>query len=164
MCGSQIEDLKLQRSCATFHETSFAGGSGSEICNFQSEIPQRKRLIHHSSVSLGRKKDLPTIGPALSPAAMPRLFDTKEIKEALKDLPAWEVEGKTIERVFEFEDFALAIDFVNGVAELAEDAEHHPDIDVRYNKVRLVLSTHSKGGLTDMDFDLAEKIDTLVDD
>lgn len=98
------------------------------------------------------------------PRLMPRLYDNKEIKEALKDLPAWEVEGKNIERTFEFEDFAQAIDFVNGLAELAEDAEHHPDFDVRYNKVRVILSTHSKGGLTDMDFDLAEKIDTLVDD
>jgi 4a-hydroxytetrahydrobiopterin dehydratase len=95
---------------------------------------------------------------------MPRLFDNKEIKEALKELPAWEVEGKALERTFEFEDFAQAIDFVNGLAELAEDADHHPDIDVRYNKVRVILSTHSKGGLTEMDFDLAEKIDTLVDD
>lgn len=95
---------------------------------------------------------------------MARLFDAKEIKEAIKDLPAWEVEGKQIERVFEFDDFSMAIDFVNGVAELAEEAEHHPDIDVRYNKVRIILSTHSKGGITDLDFDLAEKIDTLVDD
>lgn len=95
---------------------------------------------------------------------MSRLLEAKEIKEALKDLPHWEQEGKTIERTLEFEDFSQAMDFVNGVAELAEDAGHHPDIDIRYNKVRLILSTHSKGGLTDNDFDLAEKIDTLVDD
>lgn len=118
----------------------------------------------HPPPSPRGKKELPSNCSTLSPATMPRLFDNKEIKEALKDLPAWEVEGKNIERVFEFEDFAQSIDFVNGVAELAEDAEHHPDIDVRYNKVRVVLSTHSKGGLTDLDFDLAEKIDTLVDD
>src|SRR5687768_8926210 len=101
-------------------------------------------------------------GPAIA-RTMPRLYDNKEIKEAMKDLPTWEVEGKSIERTFEFEDFALAIDFVNGVAEVAEEAEHHPDMDIRFNKVRVILSTHSKGGLTDMDFDLAEKIDTLVD-
>ena len=59
------------------------------------------------------------------------------------------------------DDFADAIDFVNAVAEVAEDEEHHPDIDIRYNKVRLVLSTHSKGGLTELDFGLAERIDTL---
>lgn len=95
---------------------------------------------------------------------MPRLYDAKEIKDAIKGLPTWEVEGKTIERTFDFDDFSLAIDFVNGVAELAEEAEHHPDIDIRYNKVRIILSTHSKGGLTELDFDVAEKIDTLVDD
>jgi len=55
---------------------------------------------------------------------------------------------------FEFDDFTDAIDFVNSVAEVAEEEEHHPDIDIRFNKVRLVLSTHSKGGLTDLDFAL----------
>lgn len=94
---------------------------------------------------------------------MPRIYDAKEIKEAIKELPLWEVEGKAIERTFEFDDFEQSIDFVNGVAELAAEADHHPDIDIRYCKVRLVLSTHSKGGLTDLDFDLAEKLDTLVD-
>lgn len=94
---------------------------------------------------------------------MPQLFDSKEIKAALKDLPEWELEGKTIERTVEFDDFAQAIDFVNGVAELAEELEHHPDMDIRFNKVRLILSTHSKGGLTEADFDLAERIGNLVD-
>jgi 4a-hydroxytetrahydrobiopterin dehydratase len=113
---------------------------------------------------LGIEKEFAMHAVHAIPPPMPRLYDSKEIKEAIKDLPAWEVEGKNIERTFEFEDFAQAIDFVNGIAELAEEADHHPDFDVRYNKVRVVLSTHSKGGLTDMDFDLAEKIDTLVDD
>jgi 4a-hydroxytetrahydrobiopterin dehydratase len=106
----------------------------------------------------------PIISQLHNPAVhMPRLYETKEIKAAIKDLPEWEVEGKSIERTFEFDDFAQAIDFVNGVAELAEDNEHHPDMDIRFSKVRVILSTHSKGGLTDLDFDLAEKIDTLVD-
>ena len=95
---------------------------------------------------------------------MAQCYDAQEIKEAIKEIPAWEVEGKTIERTFEFDDFTRAMDFVNGVAELAEEEDHHPDIDIRYNKVRLVLSTHSKGGLTELDFALAGKIDTLVDD
>ena len=96
--------------------------------------------------------------------AMANVFSAKEIKDALKDLPQWEAEGKAIERTFEFEEFTEAIDFVNGVAELAEEAEHHPDIEIHFNKVRLILSTHSKGGVTDMDIDLAEKIDTLIDE
>jgi 4a-hydroxytetrahydrobiopterin dehydratase len=53
---------------------------------------------------------------------------------------------------------------VNGVAEIAEEDDHHPDIDIRYSKVTLRLSTHSEGGLTDLDFEVAEKIDTLVDE
>ncbi len=94
---------------------------------------------------------------------MSSILSAKEIKEAIKDLPEWDVEGKAIVRVFEFDDFEQAIDFVNGVAELAEDADHHPDMDIRYNKVRVILSTHSKGGITESDFDLAERLDTLVD-
>ena len=85
------------------------------------------------------------------------------LKERMKKIPEWELEKKHIERTFEFDDFADAIDFVNAVAEVAEEEEHHPDIDIRYNKVRLVLSTHSKGGLTELDFGLAERIDTLAE-
>ena len=93
---------------------------------------------------------------------MADLIKAEEAKERLKKIPEWELEKKHIERTFEFDDFADAIDFVNAIAEVAEDEEHHPDIDIRYNKVRLVLSTHSKGGLTELDFALAERIDTLV--
>lgn len=92
---------------------------------------------------------------------MSEILSTGDIKQELKRVPEWELDKKHIERTFEFDDFTQAIDFVNAVAEIAEEEEHHPDIDVRYNKVRLVLSTHSEGGLTSQDFDLAEKIDTL---
>jgi 4a-hydroxytetrahydrobiopterin dehydratase len=92
---------------------------------------------------------------------MADLMKAAELKDRLKKIPEWELEKKHIERTFEFDDFADAIDFVNAVAEVAEDEEHHPDIDIRYNKVRLILSTHSKGGLTELDFALAERIDTL---
>jgi 4a-hydroxytetrahydrobiopterin dehydratase len=92
---------------------------------------------------------------------MSEILSSGDIKEEMKRVPEWDHEKKEIERTFEFDDFTQAIDFVNAVAEIAEEDEHHPDIDVRYNKVRLVLSTHSKGGLTARDFDLAEKIDTL---
>ena len=92
---------------------------------------------------------------------MAELLKADEAKARLKKVPEWELEKIHIERTFEFDDFSESIDFVNGVAEVAEDEEHHPDIDIRYNKVRLVLSTHSKGGLTELDFGLAERIDTL---
>jgi 4a-hydroxytetrahydrobiopterin dehydratase len=94
---------------------------------------------------------------------MADLMKADELKTRLKKIPEWELEKKHIERTFEFDDFADAIDFVNAVAEVAEEEEHHPDIDIRYNKVRLVVSTHSKGGLTELDFGLAERIDTLAE-
>ena len=95
---------------------------------------------------------------------MPDLLTAQDIKTWLKKLPEWELEKKHIERLFEFDDFSQAIEFVNGVAEIAEEEDHHPDIDIRYTKVKVALSTHSEGGITDLDFELAEKIDTLVDE
>jgi len=92
---------------------------------------------------------------------MAELIKADQLKTRLKKIPEWELEKKHIERTFEFDDFSESIDFVNAVSEVSEDEEHHPDIDIRYNKVRLLLSTHSKGGLTDLDFALAERIDTL---
>ena len=96
-------------------------------------------------------------------AVMADLIKTADLKDRMKKVPEWELEKKHIERTFEFDDFADAIDFVNAVAEVAEEEEHHPDIDIRYNKVRLVVSTHSKGGLTELDFGLAQRIDTLAE-
>jgi 4a-hydroxytetrahydrobiopterin dehydratase len=96
-------------------------------------------------------------------AVMADLIKTADLKNRMKKIPEWELEKNHIERTFEFDDFADAIDFVNAVAEVAEEEEHHPDIDIRYNKVRLVVSTHSKGGLTELDFGLAERIDTLAE-
>ena len=94
---------------------------------------------------------------------MSHLLDSKQIKAGLKDLPEWDLEKNVIERTFEFDDFAGSIDFVYGVAELAEEMDHHPDLDIRYAKVRVILSTHSKGGITEMDFEMAERIGNLVD-
>ena len=95
---------------------------------------------------------------------MADLFDAAEIKTALKKIPEWETDKKKIERTFEFDDFTAAIDFVNLVAEISEDQEHHPDIDIRYNKVKLSVYTHNKNGLTELDFQLAERIDTLSEE
>jgi 4a-hydroxytetrahydrobiopterin dehydratase len=76
---------------------------------------------------------------------------------------AWKRQGRSITREWTFEDFAAAIAFVNRVAEAAEAANHHPDILLHgWNKVRLELSTHSAGGLTDADFALAAKVDQLA--
>lgn len=94
---------------------------------------------------------------------MADLLNAQDIKDSLKRIPEWDHEKKRIERTFEFDEFSEAIDFVNSVAEIAEEDEHHPEMDIRFNKVKLTLSTHSEGGLTEADFDLAEKIDTLVE-
>ncbi len=87
---------------------------------------------------------------------MPRL-KPPEIKTALATVPEWKKTRAVIKRTFQFKDFAAAMKFVNAVARLAEKAWHHPDIDVRWNKVTLTLSTHSEGGLTEMDFELARR-------
>ena len=76
----------------------------------------------------------------------------------MENVPGWENNGKEITRTYKFKDFAEALAFVNKVAGLSEAADHHPDIDIRWNKVRLILSTHSAGGLTEKDFALARQI------
>jgi 4a-hydroxytetrahydrobiopterin dehydratase len=74
----------------------------------------------------------------------------------------WRREGDAIVRDLQFDDFAAAMAYVNRVAELAEEANHHPDILVHgWNKVRLTLTTHSEGGLTDNDFQMARRIEGL---
>lgn len=77
--------------------------------------------------------------------------------------PAWTVRSDTITRTFGFEDFAEAVGFVTRVGVTAERAFHHPDIDLRWNKVILSLTSHDVGGLTARDIELAAKIDTFVD-
>jgi len=76
-------------------------------------------------------------------------------------IPAWTRVGKRIVREFVFPDFPSAIRFVTRVARAAERAFHHPDIDVRWNRVRLSLTTHDEGGLTERDFVLAARFDVL---
>ena len=86
----------------------------------------------------------------------------KQIKAALPAVPAWTKQSAEIARTFQFKNFVAAMKFVNQVAKLAEAAGHHPDIDIRWNKVTLALTTHSEGGLTQKDFDLAARFDALV--
>ena len=84
-----------------------------------------------------------------------------QIKTALRSVPEWKKKGAVIARVYQFKDFPVAIKFVNAIARLAEKANHHPDIDIRWNKVTLSLTTHDQGGLTEKDFTLAKKFDAL---
>ena len=84
------------------------------------------------------------------------------VKELAVQIPGWTLRDKSIEREFQFRDFKGSIAFVNKVADLAEKQNHHPDICIFYNKVKLVLSTYKIGGLSRNDFILAAKIDLLV--
>jgi len=91
---------------------------------------------------------------------MPRLDDTA-VEEGLQRLPGWERRGNQIVKSFVRKDFAQAMVFVNEVAGAAEAAGHHPDIDIRWNRVTLALSSHAEGGLTERDFQLAARIQEL---
>lgn len=84
-----------------------------------------------------------------------------QVKSALVSVPEWTKTDGTITRTYAFKDFLAAIRFVNVVARLAEKAGHHPDIDIRWNKVTLTLTTHDAGGLTAKDFTLAKQFDRL---
>ena len=86
---------------------------------------------------------------------------TKETKLHLKAVADWSKRAKTIFRTFKFEDFLHSLDFVNQVAKKAQKLNHHPDIDVRYDQVKLTLTTHDAGGLTENDFILAEQCDEV---
>ena len=85
-----------------------------------------------------------------------------QIEVRLKTIPTWQLEQGEIVRNLTFPEFQQAVEFVNRVAEKAEAAGHHPDIDLRYNKVRLALVSHDAGGLTMRDFELAAAIDALL--
>lgn len=88
---------------------------------------------------------------------MAKLSD-KEIQEKLPQLSGWRYEGGALVRNYEFADFAAAFAFVTRLAMLAEKANHHPDIDIRYNKLRVALVSHDSGGVTARDMEMAGKI------
>ena len=81
-----------------------------------------------------------------------------QLTALLRDLPDWKLEDGQLVRTWTFKDFVAAIAFVNRVAELAEQAGHHPDIDIRYNKVKLALVSHDAGGITARDADMARQM------
>lgn len=91
-------------------------------------------------------------------------LEKSAVVRLVTELTGWMLakDARSIEKDIEFKNFDKAMDFVNLVADLAEFEGHHPDIDIRYNKVKLVLATHSVGGLTNNDFILASKIDTIT--
>jgi 4a-hydroxytetrahydrobiopterin dehydratase len=92
---------------------------------------------------------------------MSKKLDESQIQASLQSLPQWKLEQGELVQTATFDDFQQAMKFVNHVAELAENAGHHPDIDIRYNKVRLALVTHDAGGITQDDISLAQNIDQI---
>ena len=85
----------------------------------------------------------------------------KEIHAALEDLDGWERAGETIRKTFRLRDFVDAVGFVDRLVEPAEEMGHHPDVEISWNRVAISLTTHSQGGLTPADFELARRIDAL---
>jgi 4a-hydroxytetrahydrobiopterin dehydratase len=91
----------------------------------------------------------------------PALSDI-EIQRNLGALPGWSRKGDTITKCYHFATFPAGIAFLAQVAEVAEEQQHHPDVDIRYTRVTFALSTHDSGGITDKDFALAQAIETLA--
>jgi 4a-hydroxytetrahydrobiopterin dehydratase len=89
------------------------------------------------------------------------LLSDEEIGARLEGLDGWEREGQAIRRAFKLDDFKGSVDFVNRLTPVAEEMNHHPDLQVSWNKVVVSITTHSEGGLTENDFELAKKIDSL---
>lgn len=86
-----------------------------------------------------------------------------EIQSRLKDVPGWQVQNEALTKTFTFANFVESLQFVNRLAQAAEDAQHHPDIDIRYSKVTIALSTHDAGGITEKDFALAQEADAAAE-
>jgi 4a-hydroxytetrahydrobiopterin dehydratase len=95
---------------------------------------------------------------------MATLLDDEGVATALGRLTGWQRDGDTIVRTAELPSFPAAIEAVREVAEIAEARNHHPDIDIRWRTVTFRCSTHSKGGITDLDIELAEQIDRVLAD
>ena len=95
---------------------------------------------------------------------MPTPLTDSEREKLEAACPGWAIDQDEMRRTFEFADFTGSMGFVTRVALAAEKADHHPDIDIRWNKVTLVLSTHSEGTLTELDAELAKKADGYARD
>jgi 4a-hydroxytetrahydrobiopterin dehydratase len=89
------------------------------------------------------------------------LLDDAEIKAKLADLPGWQRSGEAIAKTFSCDDFVGSVRFVESLVEPAEAMGHHPDLEVSWDKVTVTISTHSEGGLTAADFELAARVDGL---
>ncbi|MBV9119796.1 MAG: 4a-hydroxytetrahydrobiopterin dehydratase [Chloroflexi bacterium] len=99
---------------------------------------------------------------ATAKVAESQVYSEAEIRRRLPEIAGWDFDGKQLARLFVFPSFPDAVAFVDRLAVAAEQAGHHPDIDIRYDTVRLQLMTHSAKGVTDKDFSLATRINSLA--
>lgn len=90
------------------------------------------------------------------------LLSQSEIEEKLSELPGWEQAGKAIAKEFKRDDFVGSVRFVDSLVEPAEEMNHHPDLEISWDTVTVTISTHSEGGLTAADFELAALVDALA--
>ena len=91
-----------------------------------------------------------------------KLTDT-EVLQKLQDLEGWELHASTLQKLFQFKDFAATVSFINGIVPVADGMNHHPDLRIfGWNKLEIAITTHDTGGLTPLDFELAKKIDHLM--
>jgi 4a-hydroxytetrahydrobiopterin dehydratase len=90
------------------------------------------------------------------------VLSDEEIRSRLAERPGWERRGDAIARVFETADFVGSVDLLNRITPVAEEMNHHPDVSISWNRVTVSLSTHSQGGITANDFELAQRIDALA--
>jgi 4a-hydroxytetrahydrobiopterin dehydratase len=90
-------------------------------------------------------------------------LDEIEIKKRLENLKGWKVEGIYLVKHLKFENFVSAVNFINKIVPIAEELEHHPDLELKnYNELIIRITTHDEGGITELDFELAKKIDELI--
>jgi 4a-hydroxytetrahydrobiopterin dehydratase len=113
-------------------------------------------LIYHHANSLQSSR------PPIKTTIEKKPSVSPEVLSAIGIIPDWQLHGQIISRTFQFKDFPAAMTFVNAVAQIAEQFQHHPDVDIRWNKVTLALTTHDAGGLTEKDFALARHCDALA--
>jgi 4a-hydroxytetrahydrobiopterin dehydratase len=89
------------------------------------------------------------------------VLNAQQVESQLKDVPDWSMQANTIHRTFKFDGFMTSVDFVRRIAKQTLKINHQPDIDIRCNKVKVTLTTHDEGGLTEKDFAMARKCDEI---
>lgn len=125
--------------------------------------PARRIRTNLAGSFVAARPDLATRTTGADNGVMVAKLTDSEIQLALVRLPGWAGQGGEIVKWYELPSFPAAIDFVRQIADLAEAADHHPDLDIRYRRLRVALSTHDAGGLTQKDIDLAGQIEAAAE-